>query len=1695
MLCSCGLETINLDFGAQSGENSFLTCISPLMTGLDRSANTERRSKRVAVFRSSCIILLLFSAFLISEALAQNSSALIRFSYQVPPEVTSIQTYAGAASVAVSPVRPAASRTVVLLLDTLTAASLDDIKTGVLSLYGSSQGHPLRLATLRQGSLSIAGPFTSQTGLQRALEKVGAVDPSAPASQASPAQLFDTLSADVAQLGSHWSRVLLIGDFPALDPASIDYASAILLRAFLAQQLRVSWYAPDGQNDAWLPLFLSTGGTIEGAGGEDFGLQIQETSQHFSRLDWTPTAPSAGFITSHSVLSGPAGGVLFEVPDLAASAAASLPTVEAYSEMQNKIAETAARLQGTEITVVNLQGIRDQLAAALAMNPLEPAALRLGLELYEKAGDYATAVKFAHSLTEVRPLDGSSYTALGHALWLGSELDKAETALRHAVELNVPAVLVAEDMARIRIALKDDKAAIPYLDQVLQAHGQRQDLWFLEAEVAGRLNDSPRAVLSLEQGLALGGLHIKETGDLIRLYLADKQNSKALELARRTTGNLPPDASVREEFAGVLDNLQQKTEAIDAWKRVLEVRQDSERAYYRIARLLLELGDAGGAERVAKEGVSAAPKSADLYIVEADALKKEGRMYDARGALEEGAMVVIDPDLLAHLAEVEDSYGGSAAAAYARLAESLKASSRERIEALERGFAVSVRDGDLKNAESFAVSLQSAGRPEFRSMLGAEAAPESGTLVPGGLDALAFVAHIGEGIPPERFFSEYAQRLIDGCGGLTCWKMVFEHFQRVAALEALGKRTGNSVVITLSLENKDTKHKTEKVLELLGIKLRMAKGQLELDRGEDKSQAKKQESVAALAVDEVGLQEQLQAGKSYDLEIRDEWVPVYPNEKMWRESLYPAEKAPGGFAGALSRVPKMSLLYRGLSGMNRKCISELLSAVNLRTLNDKYARLLYLYGPALALQGTHATVPGGTQAEALWAKLVGVSPVQPGPFFRALLEREDGRLLAFFSTLSGLDRPHQAFFTANFERTNHFYKLFAISGEMQQAGADSSFKDLLRSVPLDDKGHVDFPGSAEVWMVAKGHDSSDTKTTKLLRKASKAVAPDVEDEVLLHLAQTRYKDKSARHTELDNFLGVAHLDAHRTEPLGEESALLLAQRYSESSAAYSYFEDLTALDSGTFQQFFAAVDRIKTHSVMEANLQLGQLHSLIEWICLLRQREVIGDAEASKLFSYLCSRFVANDSYGSLESARRILAFCRQPGENISADEQIRRCLLGASGKDGSKSAIAFQRVLEMQKVPSLDTLFTIYNAATKLAANGTDSGEVAMLGTAIATIPSVDLPRGTKMTGKERECALRYHPAPMRKTVEELQQKAAKRKSNPHEIQKLSLELLAELEPQVTAGLTGPLYAYFLRPSDLVVSDDTLLLRKHRYFDFADKAQEHMIEESAFHGTSEGAGSYFRGGFGQFGLAAGSAAGVGWKTGGANAESAITAQIAAIRSTAWDHLEESDQRLVSLRITVAREWIFQSARDSRAFQDLSEETMGLLSLSRRADLLTGIESRAWRKVWDSVTLPDLFELGGQYLSHYKTAPWSSPVTAELSATAALNDGSRLSILGPIPYHSFGCGHPHLRLDAPYEEYERFLMADEIAERSAEFKLFLAYRADGGGVEPSVLGGVAEDLAAKAFRAAKMNDPRDWRSLLGAYSSISSSDVKEALKQ
>jgi hypothetical protein len=153
------------------------------------------------------------------------------------------------------------------------------------------------------------------------------------------------------------------------------------------------------------------------------------------------------------------------------------------------------------------------------------------------------------------------------------------------------------------------------------------------------------------------------------------------------------------------------------------------------------------------------------------------------------------------------------------------------------------------------------------------------------------------------------------------------------------------------------------------------------------------------------------------------------------------------------------------------------------------------------------------------------------------------------------------FFTRTASRTGKFYELFKDAPETQRSKSrhiqPGTFVEFLSEVPLDTDGSVDFPGSPEVWMVAKGQSHSTGNVAKMMKKLKRAVAPDVEDEILLRLAGTRYKESKTERSELDNFLAVMRIDEHRSDPLDEASALLLAQHYVEGGGRLILFSLLS----------------------------------------------------------------------------------------------------------------------------------------------------------------------------------------------------------------------------------------------------------------------------------------------------------------------------------------------------------------------------------------------------------------------------------------------------------------------------------------------------------------------------------------------------------
>ena len=261
----------------------------------------------------------------------------------------------------------------------------------------------------------------------------------------------------------------------------------------------------------------------------------------------------------------------------------------------------------------------------------------------------------------------------------------------------------------------------------------------------------------------------------------------------------------------------------------------------------------------------------------------------------------------------------------------------------------------------------------------------------------------------------------------------------------------------------------------------------------------------------------------------------------------------------------------------------------------------------------------------------------------------------------------------------------------------------------------------------------------------------------------------------------------------------------------------------------------------------------------------------------------------------------------------------------------------------------------------------------------------------------------------------------------KLECDLLAALQPHVQLALTGLVYGYYLRPDDLLVSEDPRLLRRHRFA--ATPAEGGLFALSAIRASA--ARKLPEGGFAEFQQPGRERGGRG---GGLpeGTEALFAAEVGSIRAVNWSGLTSGDLRVLGLRIRLAREWILRSSNDTRLRADLAAATQGILSARRRADLLNGTEAADWKAVWQAVTESDLYFISDRYFRLYSQDAWESAVAGELRKALREGAGRGLTRLGPTANQLRACGHPHLVALGPYEEYERHYLPHKLGERAAE---------------------------------------------------------------
>ncbi len=518
------------------------------------------------------------------------------------------------------------------------------------------------------------------------------------------------------------------------------------------------------------------------------------------------------------------------------------------------------------------QQTRALVERALAINARDAIALRAGADYYNGARDYRSAAGYLEKLTKIDPHDLALQAELGHCRFAAGDPDGAEQAfmLAHAGKAGGAAVTL--ELAHIHLARKDDAGALPFLEETLAVDGRNTELWYVRADAAARLGDRAKLADSLERALALDQPNLARRTALVQFYMERGSSEDALRHIRFVAAALPPDAATRRQYAEFLDALKHPEESLPVWKKVIEADPANEPAHYRVARLLLDHGGITESLAAAEEGITAAPKSARLYLIKAEAFERLDRYFDARRTLRDASKTVEDVDLLGRLAEMEDISGRAAPQAYMALflaRDKAAAHSPEPVETLERAFEVSVRDGDPKAGAFFRARLDAAGKPALSAWLTQSPGKNRAeATVPGGLEALAFIVQTRLQ-SPQTFFAEYCRTLVDRLditdpkernlylGGIR------SYFRQVGDLRALGKPTKNATEITISVGDKKSREQSERILAILGWKLKAAKTGVTLEAGEKRSQARRQETASALALDEVGMQEYgcLEAGK------------------------------------------------------------------------------------------------------------------------------------------------------------------------------------------------------------------------------------------------------------------------------------------------------------------------------------------------------------------------------------------------------------------------------------------------------------------------------------------------------------------------------------------------------------------------------------------------------------------------------------------------------------------------------------------------------------------------------------------------------------------------------------------------------------------------------------------------------------------
>ncbi|MEX2264108.1 MAG: hypothetical protein WD696_19295 [Bryobacteraceae bacterium] len=1422
-------------------------------------------------------------------------------------------------------------------------------------------------------------------------------------------------------------------------------------------------------------------------------------------------APEAGFLVAPLQIR--VFGEIRPIPWVWKAPGTSTPSLAEYDEFRDLRARVSVRL-AAESASRSPEVVRS-LEALLKINPSDLQTLKLATDSAARAGDFASAGRNAVRVLELEPLNGPYWSRLGFYNWQSANTENAEGPLLRGRELLADHPQSAAILGEIQSRRSDHLAALPHYEEAVEREPARADLWLKLADTQRSLRRAVDMAHSLEAVLNLQPKLWERRTQVIDHYLGVGNRDAASRHIDLAAPLLPADISLTTRFASYQEQIGKSMDAIALWLRVVELDPAHEAGHYAVSRLYAQSKAWDKALAASEAGISAAPVSARLHALHADALLALDRLDGARRFLWKAAERVPDSAILDRVAGLEDRYGSTSPRYYKSLVEALRASGAS--EAVwkplsELGVRVSIRDRQPDACRWFARLIDS-------NLCDPVAAPEEspGVVVPGGIQALLFMASGPAGSSPEAFLADYGRTLMTNLNVAeekvsgSYRERLIEYFGLLAELKAKGRHQGEKTVVRLSLEDRNAARLTERILTLLGWRTRRESGKLVVEPATEGRRARRQDLASALGIDVIAMQERLQSGEEFLVEIVDERVSIFPEENVWQRQFYAGKRYPGGFVEAMARHAPMSSLYSALSNMDRGSAASLISSIGMKRLAEEYGTLLALYSSCLQIHSNRIQVPGGEAAMPIWAALAGAKTGDAPRFLRSLLDKDDGRLVRFYFLLSQLDFPRQRFFTVSQTRTFRFYEAFRdssqIEGKRTRDFASTPIHDLFRELPIDPEGRLLFPGGPKVWMVAKGQTPSSVERTEgRLRRLSRVTTPELEDEILLRLIKIEYMSGGKRLGAWQNFLAVARVEAARSRPVDQTSALLLAENFAANEGLYAYFARMSALEAEHYREIFRLINKLRTLDPVTANTAAGRLHAALHFLGVTEQSGLLKPGQGAELMLGLCKSMNEAETPGqyaeaSIDFLHAFLAMLKaDPKPDSLRDILLPRLpkadIPAETGHRTLDPGEVFRRrydsVIQMQKVPSLAALLGIREALAALSLGKDDlRRNLALLLESSNGLRHLGVPKDVRMQPTDRELLESDRPVRIAALQRQFQREIAKKKVNSKRLQKLANEYWDAIAFQTTIALAGQVYAAYLHPDDLLVAEDPFFLRKH-WFLSTGRGERDIFPIGTLDVYSGEAGSRAIGGFDGMAAVAGGGAATTVRNLDASATHIASALFGAVRTTDWSRLTPERLRSAALQIRAARDWLILAASHPALYDLIGELSYGLISLNRRTTLLQALLHRQWERVWSSLSHTDLFFLAARLRDRNAAAIAGSPVIWEWESFPAAAP-SDVNLLGPAL--RLLRRNPSVALVelGPYEDSATQLFPAYMAERLAEFKVYLACLLVDQALPAAALPAVAEAAARHVLQDIQMSGYGDWLAVLDAYRAFDAARLNEVI--